>query len=264
MSTQPPEQPSIDDRLERYLDGLMSAEDAARFEAEIAANSVLQGQVAAHRRMCGALMGYAAAPGAATLDEAPRPIALATAHRRTPMQWVKFAAIAASIALPVAVAVWYFAPRPQPAEFRPLTSQQYQQKNRELILREYRAQVASGFKPKEVCTTDEAFVAWTTKALGHGLRPSHGVAVPGRSEPVLAGWSRGDIFSSYTGLLLASVDGQPVMVVMDKAPPERMVPAEDASGTPRLFRRKVNGVWLIEVTPLAEARVITGIEAAAP
>ncbi len=262
MSTQPPEQPFVDDRLERYLDGLMPAEEAARFEGELAADSALRDQVVAHRRMCGALKAYAAAPGAAALDGSSLPIAHAPARRRTPMQWVKFVAVAASIALPLGAAVWYVAPRPRPTEFKPLTSEQYQQKNRELILREYRAQVASGFKPKEVCTTDEAFVAWTTKALGHGLRPAHRAATPGRAEPVLAGWSRGDIFSAYTGLLLASVDGQPVMVVMDQAPPERMVPPDDASGTPRLFRRNVNGVWLIEVTPLAEPRVITGIEAA--
>lgn len=265
MNTRPPETSPFDDRLERYIDGLMTAEEAARFEAETATDDHVQSQLAAHRRMCGSLKAYATLPGAtASSQPAGPPLLVTSRRRRTLLQWVKFAAVAASVALPIAAAVWLIAPRPRAAEFRPLTSEQYQQKNKELILREYRSQIASGFKPKEVCTTDEAFVAWTTKALGHGLRPSHAAPTPARTEPVLAGWSRGDIFSSYTGLLLASVDGLPVMVAMDKSPPERMVPLDDAAGTPRMFRRNVNGVWLIEVTPLAEARVITGIEAATP
>lgn len=262
MSTRPFDQPAspIEERLECYLDGLLTGDDKAVFEAELAGNAELQAQVEAHRRLCTRLRSFASIN-----DSAPRTLPFTSSADRKPRSWLKVAVIAACIGIPAAAAVfWYLAPPPvQPIKFTPLTSAEYQRKHRDLMLAEYASQVASGFKPKEVCNTDEQFVDWTTKKLGHGLKPVHGSKPGDPAEPVLAGWSVGTTFSAYTGLLLAQVDGKPVMVVMDEAPPERMVPSDDPTGMPRLFRRNVNGVWMIEITPLDQPRVITRIEAAA-
>lgn len=261
MSTRPFDQPltPIQERLECYLDGLLTGDDKAAFEAEVAGNAELQAQIEAHRGLCTKLNAFASLS-----PSAPRTLPFASPAARKPRRWLKVAAIAACVGIPAAGAIfWYLAPPPvQPIKFTPLTSEQYQQKHRDLMLAEYKAQVASGFKPKEVCNTDEQFVDWTTKKLGHGLKPVHTSNPGDPAEPVLAGWSVGTTFSAYTGLLLAHVDGKPVMVVMDQAPPERMVPKDDPTGMPRMFRRNVNGVWMIEITPLDQPRVISRIEAA--
>jgi hypothetical protein len=244
--------PPYDDRVERYLDGLMSEQELAGFEAETAGDAAVQGQIAAHRRMVAVLGALAAAP--AGNDPLPAPLPMSVRPR---MRWLRVATAAAVVALPAAAAIWYFAMQPGTSTARPLTSEQYQQRHRDLMVAEYKSQVASGFKPAEVCNTDEQFVKWTAEKFSHGLKPVH--AAP---EPVLAGWSHATIFSAYSGLLLASVDGKPVLVVMDTAPPERMVPKDGAAGDLHIFQRRVNDVWMVEVTPLTEARVITRIEAA--
>lgn len=262
FDTPPPALTPQQERLERYLDGVMNADERAAFEGELTADAGLRAQVETHRRVCRALHALAEPPREA-LPTGPlrfaEPAPPARSHR-----WVKVGAVAASIGLPLAAAIWYFAPRPRPARYEPPSSETYQARHRALILDEYRKQLAAGFRPSEVCTTDAEFVEWTTRSLGRGLKPLHKGTSEGTAEPQLAGWSRSTTFSAYTGLLLASVDGKPVMVVMDQAPPDRMVPEEDAVGSPRLFRRKVGGVWLIEVTPLDRPRVITMIEPATP
>lgn len=266
MSTRPhdPSAPAGEERLEYYLDGLLTGENKAAFEAQIAADPRLKGEVEAHQRMCAGLRSLTAVGQAPAVSSTLKLAGESAPNAKHSRRWVRIAAIAACIGIPAAAGVfWVLAPKPaEPVKFAPLTSEQYQQKHRDLMLAEYKSQVASGFKPKEVCNTDEQFVDWTTKKLGHGLRPVHGAKPGDPAEPVLAGWSVGNTFSAYTGLLLAQVDGKPVMVVMDEAPPERMVPKDDATGMPRMFRRNVNGVWMIEITPLDQPRVITRIEAA--
>ena len=277
MNNQPPSQlPSgdlpagaatADDRLERYLDGLMSPDEQAAFETQSAAQPAVAAQIAAHRRLTAVLgqMYDTSSLPATHAKTAPPPPAPLPMRAFTPRRLIRLAAIAAAIALPVAAAVWYLAPSGHPQEFKPLTTAEYQQRNRDAMVAEYKSQVASGFKPTEVCTTDEQFAQWTTTAFGHGLKPTHpgpGGAADGPAEPVFAGWSKGKVFSAYSGLLLAHVDGKPVMVVMDHAPVDRMIPKDDATSNPRIFSRKVNGVWMVEVTPLDQPRVITRIEAA--
>lgn len=256
-----------DDPLERYLDGLMPAAEQAAFEAQIAADPALSAEVTAHRRLAGALgqmFDIKNLPATADALPAPLPLHAARPHNS---RLLRTAAVAAAIVLPLCAAAYYFMlPKaPTPVVLNPPTTEELQKRNRDYMVAEYARQVASGFKPKEVCTTDEQFAKWTKEAFGHTLTPTH--PAPGSGAPaeaVLAGWSKGTAFSSYSGLLLAHVDGKPVMVVMDNAPPDRMVPEDDATSNPRIFRRKVNEVWMIEITPLDKPRVITNIEAGPP
>jgi hypothetical protein len=184
--------------------------------------------------------------------------------RPSPRRLLRVAGIAAAAALAIGAGIYFLSPRPHADPIKVATDKDFQDRNQKYMVEEYKRQVAGGFKPAEVCTTDKQFQEWTQKAFGQALTPTHlatGAAAP--AEPVLAGWSRGTAFSSYSGLLLAHVDGKPVMVVMDKAP-DRMVPKDDAANTPRIFRRKVGEMWLIEITPLDTPRVITMIESASP
>lgn len=264
-ATAPAPLPPEAERLERYLDGLMEAGERAEFERAASGDPNIQAQIDAHRRL-GAALGQLYHTGAAAVGPLPFTHPAHAGGTGAPRRLLRIAAVAAALALPVCAAVYFLVPRQQAASIDPKawTSEAFQKRNKEAIVAEYKRQVASGFKPAEVCTTDAQFREWTQKAFGRALTPTR--TTPGTSapaEPVLAGWSRATMFSSYSGLLLAHVDGKPVMVVMDPAPPDRMVPPDDASGSPRVFRRKVNDVWLIEVTPLDGPRVISGIEPAA-
>jgi hypothetical protein len=262
----PPPASLQDDRLERYLDGLMTAAEQTAFEAQIAADPVLSAQVTAHARLTGALgqmFDVKNLPAAADALPATLPLNPSPARPRN-TRLLRIAGVAAAVVLPLCAAAYFFMlPKtPTPVVIKPQSSEEIQKRNRDYMVAEYSRQVASGFKPKEICTTDEQFAKWTKEAFGHTLSPTHPAAGSGApAEPVLAGWSKGTAFSSYSGLLLAHVDGKPVMVVMDNAPPDRMVPPDDATSNPRLFRRKVNEVWMIEITPLDQPRVITNIEA---
>ncbi|HYD00483.1 MAG TPA: hypothetical protein VEB22_04595 [Phycisphaerales bacterium] len=265
MSTQPPlphhprtSPDPIDDRLERYLDGLMPADERTAFEAEAAASPALAAEITVHRRVCAALALLASPlqPGAPRLaDEHATPPAARAARR-----WTGLVGVAAAIALCAFGAVWYLSRPPSALEPRVSSDREWQEKTQRRLVEQYEAQVAAGFVPAEVCTTDEQFAEWTRRRFEVALKPVHGGPKP---EPVLAGWSRAEIFSAYTGVLLARVDGQPVIVTMDNAP-DRSIPSDAAAGPLRVFRRKVAGLWLLEVTPLTEPRVITRIEPATP
>ena len=253
-----------DERLERYLDGLMSPAERAEFEATSAANPAVAAQIDAHRQLTATLGKHYDTSTQLTSDGAVAAPIPFPARGHSPRKLAKVASIAAAVLVPLCVAAYVFmAPKAgQPVVIKPTTSEEYQKRHRDYMVAEYAKQVKSGFKPREVCTTDEQFAKWTKDTFGYALVPSHPAPGSGApAEPVLAGWSKGTVFSSYSGLLLAHVDGQPVMVVMDNAPPDRMVPQEDPTSNPRIFRRKVNEVWMIEITPLDKPRVITNIEA---
>ncbi|MFT3684208.1 MAG: hypothetical protein QM783_04650 [Phycisphaerales bacterium] len=250
----PPEQ----ERLERYLDGLMDAAERAAFEAEIKSDAAAQLQITAHRRLAAALGELYDTTPATSLQGLKFPAAATAGLARSRL--LRIAGIAAAVAVVVGGAIYFLTPQPHVPEPKFATDTELQTRNRNVIVKEYQAQVASGFVPKEVCTTDKQFQEWTQKAFGQSLTPTHlASGSTGPAEPVLAGWSRATIFSGYSGLLLAHVDGKPVMVVMDHAP-DRMVPKDDATSSPRVFQRKVGDVWLIEITPLDTPRVVTMIE----
>lgn len=114
----------------------------------------------------------------------------------------------------------------------------------------YKRKVETGFMPDHVCTTDEEFVKYTEDLLGERL------LIPNTDSVQVVGWSSYEpVFSAGTLILMAKVDGEEVLVVMDHAKNDRSLKLSKSSGL--TDHSKVFGkVVMHEITPLGEARVL--------
>ncbi len=120
--------------------------------------------------------------------------------------------------------------------------------------RVYTRLVQSGFAPAFVCTTDEEFEKAVRDRFGQGLlmRAAESVA--------LVGWAynnqyEGRLVGFQTLVLMAKVDGEPVIVLMDRASEDRSLSVLPESGL-RLFRRQVGSLVCYEVTPRSEPAIV--------
>lgn len=181
------------DTLDLYLDGLLSGDALRAFEARILADPALQRAVVAQRAIDQSLRSEFTV--SSVNEMAPTQAAAALPFQSGPssMSRLPMLRIAAVLALLVCGAIAYTMSRPM----SPLVST-------------YRATVAAGFVPEVVCTTDEQFAEWTGNAMNVRLVPK---ALPASIQ--LVGWSRSTVMSSYTGVLLAKVDGREVLVFME-------------------------------------------------
>jgi hypothetical protein len=246
MHTNPTHNDGSQELLERYLDGLLSESERAAFEARAKNEPELRSQIELQGELRSGLFRLYREPG---VRHGP---VIASGTTGQPAKTARHRRLflllgAAAVVAIAAVVVWM-----QNGEG---------DASRDRLFAEYNRVVAKGFVPAEVCTTDQEFVKWTDDRFKHPLRPVH---PPAGSTPVvtLVGWDHTPLFSYYTGLLLARVDGKPVVVVMDPSVEGDKMPTEKHSGQPRLFSRKVGGVWLFEITPLDKPSVIPLIEPA--
>jgi anti-sigma factor RsiW len=220
-----------DTRLDRLLDGSLTAAELAAIERDLARDPALRVELdelrdvdASLRRLFAPDAGALASPPAHTFNR--RPFLLA--------------AVAAAIAI-LAVGSWWFL-RPVDAAWAPA------------MFALYRAQESAGFVPEQVCTTRAQFMLWTAQTFQHTLAPAD--PAPGIQW---VGWNRDTSFSTYTGILLTRVDGAPVVVVLDPNAPSRVPASGLRDGNLRIFARRINGVGAIEITPLDHPRVIDAI-----
>jgi anti-sigma factor RsiW len=181
------------DTLDLYLDGLLSGDALRAFEARILADPALQRAVVAQRAIDQRLRSEFAVSSANEMAPTQAAAALPFQSGPSSMSRLPMLRIAAVLALLVCGAIAYTMSRPM----SPLVST-------------YRATVAAGFVPEVVCTTDEQFAEWTGNAMNVRLVPK---ALPASIQ--LVGWSRSTVMSSYTGVLLAKVDGREVLVFME-------------------------------------------------
>lgn len=119
----------------------------------------------------------------------------------------------------------------------------------------YQAQAGNGFTPEWVCTTDEEFVRTVRDRFGEpGLLPMATMGVE------VIGWAYNTpVLSNRTATLMTRVDGREVLVLIDSAEKDvNLRRAGEAMGAPglNLFKRRLGGLVLYEVTPLDSARVI--------
>jgi hypothetical protein len=247
------------EQVEMYLDGLLEGAARDAFEARLAADGTLRAHVQELRAMdamIGASLRERFAPAAVALPEAAR-VGLAgpdesgagalvlsaggaTEPTRSLLQRVGWLRIAAAVVL-AGAAVFVFSMRQQYST--PLVSPD----------QAYRSIVSAGFKPYLVCTDEREFIEYTRRTLGVGLRvrPTDGVA--------LIGWNKdGDVLSDETDALLATVDGEQVIVFMDKQSNKRSLPTP-APGL-NVFQRDLEGLTLVEVTPRSESAIIDQFE----
>lgn len=226
--------------LDLYLDGALSAEEAARFEAHLEHDGDLRAQLDAQRRIDASLRASFAVPASVPVStEASTHTGVVESTRSksilSRIGWLRIAAVIAIAALAgIVFGTRYFAATAYPTE-SPIVA--------------YQSIVQGGFRPYEVCTDDAEFEHYTQKYLGKALR------VESMNGLALVGWdNRHNVLSIETDALLATVNGTQVVVFMDKAEHARRLPSKGEGLN--VFKREYAGVALVEVSPLAEPKIL--------
>ncbi len=252
--------PDTTDRIARYLDGLLTGPDLAAFERAMETDADLRREVEMQERVDQSLrrvmpytpreirfdgVGAPAAPPARP-ELRPVPAEGPTPHAREraapsslPWRRLRWYAAAAAVLLVAAVTVNILT-----RERVPLVAPD----------RVYTRLVEGGFKPEFVCTTDEAFAKAVRDQFGQALvaRAADGLA--------LLGWAYGNQYEGRVVgfrslVLLTRVDGEPVVVLMDRASEDRSLSVPAGSGL-RLFRKRIGDLVCYEITPREKARVL--------
>jgi hypothetical protein len=238
-----------DDReqlLERYLDGELTGRDRRALEKTLGRSPDLREALALQRRIDTALRDVFA-------RGAPEPATLGAIGPGGP-SWRRLALYAAAVVVVSVAGLWVRLAIHQRNAFNPMNSPH----------RIYDRLVERGFEPEFVCEPGPEFIAAVEERFGAGLNIAEapGVDVIGwaydTSRPT--GAYSGQILSEQMLILMAYVDREPVIVLMDERGADtrpRLDPASDL----RLFRGQTAGFVLYEVTPHPRPRLLPGFEA---
>lgn len=226
--------------IEGYLKGDLSGEDRARFEDLLAAQPGLREQVDLQRRVDASLGRLFAESDVKVALESPRAGSVVR-------EWLRFAPLAAAAALLLVATTVILSIVRSGRESGPNP-----------LRVAYEAQVEGGFRPEVVCTSPVEFAEWMRTYFGQPLYPSHADGVE------LVGWAYAPVVSSRSGVLLARVQGKPVVVVVDYAVRDKRPLSLPDSGGLHRFRAQIGSVVLYEVSPLETAAVLPLLSAAAP
>lgn len=222
--------------LDRYLDGELTGSEREQFERAVQRDAGLRAAVEAQRRIdervC-ALFAPPSAPGAAL-----------TRGTGSVRSWRGMARLAACSALLFAGAwgAWALWLSPYAGK----ASGPFADAVRRVFVQETRA----GFEPRWVCRDDAQFMEFTRDRLGTAL------LVTPQAGLTLLGWGyEPGLMGPLTTTLYAKFEGEPVMVVMDRADKD---PAgiEGTAGALRLFRREIAGIALYEVSRAPTPRLL--------
>lgn len=254
MNNLPSNLPFDPDMLDRYLDGAMSTVEAAAFEQQIARSPEMLAQVRLQREVDGSLRDSFNVPatGGLMTESEQRAFAPKKERRGWSRETRMFAALAALLIIAVSIQAYLWLNSPSATPERPSLAEAY-----------YKL-VDHGFRPSEECTTPEKFAKWTNQRYQVPLAIKEA-----RADVQLVGWSYSGAISNYTGLLLAKVDGKPVVVALDTIDnqtnwgnPCRRQP-KDKSGV-NFFSKQLDGLVLYEITPFDQPRIIDNLAVVKP
>lgn len=256
--------PEIDALIDAYLDGAMSDQERAAFEARAQSDEAVARELALQRAADESLRrqfrppavpmnlptravqdtgevagridrtsgGAGGGGGAGAGDGADRP------RRR-----VISTPLAAAALILLAVVVGYFAMNGLPfggGGGSHATAQAV-----------YKQVVDGGFKPQWVCESDEQFAQYTKDRFGAPWQVDQDKGV------TLVGWRySADLLGPDESLLLATKDGQKIVVVADAAANARRVRGGDGL---KVHTRETNGLVMYEISPLDDAVIINHI-----
>lgn len=277
-TTTDPVPQDFSDQLELYLDGLLGEGPRAEFERLCASNPAMARELELARRIAGsvsrqftppspmnmAVFGTAAAGAARTPASAhdtadpPAPIPFPGPARpragSTP-RW-RWAGYAVAAVLGIAAVAWWSSTVPDPAAVRRLTAMEVMASAKQ-----------SGFVPIFVCKDDEEFASTVKKRFGTPL------LVAAESGLAVLGWAysdtyAGELVTKNSLVLMARVDGQDVLVFMDRDPAltgeGNTLELGPAPAGHRLFKRTLGPLILYELTPFDHPRVLDACYIPAP
>lgn len=273
--------------LQRYVDGLMTHDERANFSRVLAADPELAAEaelmIAIDRRLRELVIPEAvplprevdlrAAGGAAeapaphrrpTFDASSKPSPADTAGARTstpdpivgritPAPVRRWLSIAALVAI-TAIGAW-------------LGISQWISRGPDVLIvtapEVYETQLARGFVPEWVCDDDAEFARSVKDRLGQALLVSV-AAITGKPDVEVVGWAypatgyegKEIVLSKDTMILLARVQREPVVVLVDRLRNDRPDLVSQSREGARVFRSEVGDLVLYEVTPRAEPGVL--------
>jgi len=232
--------------LDAYLDGLLDVSERTAFEQRIEHEPQLRRLLSRQRQIDAALVRIYA-PGNAQERVLARVRAVTSAAaRRSPL--VSFLgrglAIAAVLALS-ATAIWFSWKSTQPSAAPPSTS--YPPLN---LAEAYQYEVSKGLQPGWVCKTDDEFVSAFRKRYRQPLLLA---MAPAGVETI--GLTYCDVVGRYATMLLARVEGTPVLVFINLARRDKGQSVDPESGL-KLYQRHIGRLVLYELTPLERAHLL--------
>jgi anti-sigma factor RsiW len=245
-----------DELLDAYLDGRLDEAQRREVEAELERDPALRGLVDLQGKIDGgvkrfttppdpkAILARAKADLAAERAEEAREDAEAAAAKGKVVKgpWGRRAIVALAACLLVALGL-AFLREPAPKDYAIGA-----------VASIYERRVAGGFQPDWVCKDDAEFEQSVSARLGRTVK----LATTRPPGVEVLGLGYDGVVSAHGMVVLAHVDGRPVMVVVDKASADQ--PISLPAGSPlRLFRRQVQDLVLYEVTPFDDVRAIPAL-----
>lgn len=232
------------DLLIAYVEGQMSVDQRAAFEKTLTASPELRRQLELMRQADESIAHSFAAPGFVQVDFNAARATAAMKSRATvsPLRRWGGLAIAATLLIVATLRLTIFADSGRAV----------------LTLSElYDGQVKNGFKPAFVCNNDAEFVDYTQKSFGLPL------LAQGDSSVQIVGWTYESAegykdlgLSDKAQIVLARVETQPVLLLMDKGNARGPKIDKNARGRLQVFERNVGGVDVFEITPLSKPMVL--------
>lgn len=229
-------------RLMLYLDGLLEGEELAAFERELESDPTLRAQIEQDRAIT-ARLGTLLGPTDEDLARLEIPDEPQGSSTSAPIRIERFrlpvrliGGIAAALVVSTLGAVWWWNTTtrvvlPPIALLQPADIWQRELNDR--------------FIPDWVCEDDEQMLSFTEGRFNEGL-------LFARVDNIeLMGWSYAtNLMSGNSASMLAKVDGEQVLVLVDKIGRDRELDAPgDRFPALKMFRREVGGFVLYELTP---------------
>lgn len=233
-----PSRPISEEELAAYADGLLSLSEREAFEQRLRAQPEVAVELELDERVSAALRRQfpAAAPSDAHLQRmlaGPAPVFT--------RRFAQVAVLAAAAALCGVIAAWQFLDRPKNVPFfapQPVA---------EL----YREEIAKGFEPYYECRDDERFAATFKQRQGITL---HLAAMPAGKG--MLGLSYPGGLSRDTTAMLCQVDGEPVMVFVDRVENDQPIAGENDDPALRITREVRDGLVFYEIAPVGTSSVL--------
>ncbi len=235
--------------IERSLDGLLTDDERAAFVDRLETDHALRDQLALAEQLTASLKRSFVIPQNAGRVETPHEARDHTDSRRIWPRRIGRTLAAAAAAIAIGVAVKLNLPAPAPVYST-------------LLERTYSNFESTGFTPEWVCETDEEFAAVVRDRLGQPMLVDVGIGAGtgvGDDPPAieLLGWAYTEDTSGYgdtiisddSMILLTRVQGQGVLVIVDRVEDEREPMTIGETLGLSLFRRVLGDLVLYEVTP---------------
>lgn len=223
--------------IDSYLDGMLDEAQRSAFEAELARNAPLRAALELQRKIDASLRAsFAPEAVAIPSDAAPAPFAIGVKKDR--FAWLRVAALVALVGL--AVFTYYM-------------RSHFMSDGRLAPIAAYEQIRLEQFSPQIVCTTEADFRRFARNRYGREFAVR---TVPGL---MLTGWSYDPIvLGENSSSLLAKLDGQDIVVFMDKEGEDRSLALAQKHGL-HVFKKRAAGMVFYEVTPRETPVVIENI-----